>query len=188
MTNEHDDLERLRRGIALVLAAIGLAAAVAAVLGFPLLFVVGRGPSNAGRFAGIFRSELLAWLHHDGWALSGAAWFYIALALAAFASAALVAGLIRARGARALALISGPAVIVLMLGPLLQYVVGDGWSNYSDVGDGFLPHSPVFAVVLLTLWCLALAPKLAREHRRPRKVGTPEGTRRGVRGAGRHRL
>lgn len=70
MTNERDELARLRRGVALVLAAIGLIAAVAAVLGFPLLFIVGRGPSNVGRFAGIFRSEFAAWLDHDGWRLS----------------------------------------------------------------------------------------------------------------------
>jgi hypothetical protein len=188
VTNEHDDLERLRRAMALVLAAIGLVAAVAAVLGFPLLFVVGRGPSNVGRFASVFRSEVSAWLDHDGWALSGSAWFYTAFALAAFASAALVAGVIRARGARAIALISGPAVLVLMLGPLLQYVSGDGWSNYSDFGDDFLPHSPVFAAVLLALWCLALGPKLAREHRRSRKADMPERTNRGVRGVGRHRM
>lgn len=96
--------------------------------------------------------------------------------------------MIRARGARALGLISGPAVLVLSLGPLLQYVHGDGCSNYSDGGDEFVPNRPVFAVVLLALWCLAIGPKLAREHRRSRNVEGPEGTPRGDRRGGRHQM
>ena len=189
MTNEHDELARVRRGLALFLAAIGLIATVAAMVGFPLIFVVGRGYSNVGRFSLIYRSEYAAWLDHDGWAWSGAAWFYVAFALAAIAGAALVAGLVRARGTGAVALVSGPAVLVLALGPLLQHLADVGWSNYSDVDDDFLPYSPVFAVVLLVLWCLAIGPRLAREHRRARRVDRrPDRTLRGARRPGRHRV
>lgn len=186
--NEREELARLRQGIALFLAAIGLLAAAAAVLGLPLLFVVGRGASNVARFEGIYRSEYAAWVDHDGWAWSGAAWFYAAFALAAFAGAALVAGMIRVRGARAVGLVSGPAVLVLALGPLLQHLSGAGWSTYSDVGNDFLPYSVVFTVVLLVFWCLAVGAKLTREHRRSRTVDETEARHRGTRRPGRHHV
>lgn len=161
-----DELVRFRRGAALVLAAVGVVAATAAVLGFPLVFVVGRGPSNVDHFAGVYRSEYSAWLGHDGWRASGAAWIYAAVALAAVAGAGLFAGVVMARGTRALALVTGPAALVVALGPLLQHLAGAGWSNYSSVGDDFMPFTPVWAVVVLVLWGVAIGSKWSRERRR----------------------
>ncbi|QSB22999.1 hypothetical protein [Curtobacterium sp. 24E2] len=131
----------------MVLLGVGSAiTGLLAVIGWPLPLVSGRGGPDRHAWAQTVRS-VRDWFAYDGWRMSGASWFYGALAAAA------LAGILVLRnpawsGTRSLLVVVVPAAALLVLGPAAQWALGLPWSNYGAGSTGVIAVGMIVAVIV----------------------------------------
>jgi hypothetical protein len=131
----------------MVLLGVGSAiTGLLAVIGWPLPVVSGRGGPDRHAWAQTVRS-VRDWFAYDGWRMSGASWFYGALAAAA------LAGILVLRnpawsGTRSLLVVVVPAAALLVLGPAAQWALGLPWSNYRAGSTGGIALGIIVTVIV----------------------------------------
>ncbi|PZF54074.1 hypothetical protein DEJ23_13685 [Curtobacterium sp. MCSS17_008] len=131
MSIESYDVEPVdtRGAVAWVLGITAAITGVLAVIGWPLPVVSRRfHPSDAWEQTVALVRD---WWLHDGWRMSGASWLWGGIAIVATTAAIVCRSPRRTRGSRTRLLVLVPGGCLAALGPLVHFVAGVPWSNYS---------------------------------------------------------